>query len=155
MSEWTPWQVAQCMKRLEDMEAILMLSEFKARLEADAQVVDDADVLSHLVDCGDGLCAIRKPSGQHTNGGCRCSPSNLRCALYSMRSAYRAACRERDEVERLTARVTELESIYDFGEKLEAGCGQCQVHYREGVEVGKQVYRDQRDEARAEAECER
>ena len=37
MSEWTPWQVAQCMKRLEDMEAILMLSELKARLEADAQ----------------------------------------------------------------------------------------------------------------------
>ena len=38
MSEWTPWQVAQCMKRLEDMEAILMLSELKARLEADAKL---------------------------------------------------------------------------------------------------------------------
>jgi len=44
------------------------------------------------------------------------------------------------EVERLTARVAELER----------GRDKCQAYYREGVEVGKLVYRDQRNEARAE-----
>ena len=42
-SEWTTKQVAQCMKRLEDMEAILMLSELKARLEADAHRGEDME----------------------------------------------------------------------------------------------------------------
>ncbi len=31
--------------------------------------------------CGDGGCEVAQPTGQHTNGGCRCNESTLRRAL--------------------------------------------------------------------------
>lgn len=38
-----------------------------------AAILKEYDTLSETIGgCGDGNCLVRKPTGQHTNGGCRC-----------------------------------------------------------------------------------
>ena len=59
--------------------------------------------------CGDSSCVIRKPAGQHTNGGCRCSERELRRALqwYKRRSQF---------LEETVKQLTSERSTIDSGE---------------------------------------
>lgn len=36
--------------------------------------------------CGDGGCIIKKPSGMHTNAGCRCTPRQIQNHLLELAS---------------------------------------------------------------------
>jgi len=42
------------------------------------------------IGCGDSSCVVRTPTGQHTNGGCRCSERELRRAVqwYKRRAQF-------------------------------------------------------------------
>lgn len=46
--------------------------------------------------CGDASCVVAKPTGQHTNGGCRCDERALRRAVQSLRARLAEVERERD-----------------------------------------------------------
>ncbi len=72
-----------------------------------------------LINCGDGGCrmpgAVRRYGGQHTNGGCRCTPEQLARAHEAMAAKYRAhpyhgkRVREEEEaIQRLAAEVQDL-----------------------------------------------
>lgn len=45
----------------------------------DAQRQDPGDLPCY--GCSDGSCIVKRPTGMHTNGGCRCEERELRRAL--------------------------------------------------------------------------
>ena len=74
----------------------------RAEISAKRKAIDDAADQQHItqgppIGCGDSGCIVRKPSGQATNGGCRCDLWKLRSAVHWYRYEF-------DHRERLDAK---------------------------------------------------
>lgn len=41
-------------------------------------------IADYIGSCGDGYCVVKRPKGQHTNGGCRCSTNRYKAQRMMM-----------------------------------------------------------------------
>ena len=60
------------------VEALLREIEMLRRMAAERRK-DPGDL--PMLGCGDSSCIVARPTGMHTNGGCRCEPFKLRRAV--------------------------------------------------------------------------
>jgi hypothetical protein len=49
------------------------------------EAIDEYDLAAETIgSCGDGYCVVKRPVGQHTNGGCRCSTDKYKAQRMMM-----------------------------------------------------------------------
>lgn len=75
-----------------------------------------------IAGCGDSSCYIAKPTGMHTNGGCRCPPSRL----------WRIIQRLQAEAAPLAAAIPRATSQFETGD--------CVVEYQDDAAAKTKVF---------------
>ena len=69
-----------------------------------AKAIADFDAMADFIGtCGDGGCVVKRPTGQHTNGGCKCSTNHYK-AQRMMMAAQRLRAALRTEAEAISNR---------------------------------------------------
>ncbi len=95
-----------------------MTTKPETTLQSDMTGAAVSDILVRFADaqeamgggCSDGYCVVKRHEGMHTNGGCRCLYQPDWSQTQRAGQALRIAQEMVGEIERLRARVAELET---------------------------------------------
>jgi hypothetical protein len=68
IKHWDDYSVAG----KDDVLAALAAARADERAKRDAAIAEFVKMRDHIGGCTDGGCVIKRPTGMHTNGGCKC-----------------------------------------------------------------------------------
>lgn len=93
------------------------------------------EALNDIGGCGDGNCLIVKPTGMHTNGGCRCyrDPIKMQRTIYAYRKLV-AALSTPSTTHSVGDREAMEQADYEAHLAIEKGIESGAVYWREGLE---------------------